>query len=208
MKIIITGSSGFVGSYLVPLLQSHPDVELQLLDIQSGIDITKWDVSHVYNASNMFGNTAFNQEIGGWNVQNLYNASGMFEKCKSFNGDISQWNIRDLADAGGMFWDCTSFDQDLSHWNPGNDVVDGSGFYASSMFKGATNFKKTFKNSNREFKFYTESDEVYFHNMFEGTAVPCEDIVELINNSKTFPGADISEHPEILSKVKSTCGGE
>ena len=107
---------------------------------------------------------------------------------------------------------CTSFDQDLSHWTPGNDVVYGTGFYASSMFKGATKFKKTFTNSNREYKFYSPQSDpgriIGLDEMFEGTAVPCEDIVELINNSKTFPGTDISEHPEILSKVKSTCGGE
>ena len=43
MKIVITGSDGFVGSHVIPLLKAHSDVELQLLDIQSGVDITNWD---------------------------------------------------------------------------------------------------------------------------------------------------------------------
>ena len=43
MKIVITGSDGFVGSHVTPLLKAHSDVELQLLDIQSGVDITNWD---------------------------------------------------------------------------------------------------------------------------------------------------------------------
>lgn len=43
MKIVITGSDGFVGSHVIPLLKAHSDVELQLLDIQSGVDITNWE---------------------------------------------------------------------------------------------------------------------------------------------------------------------
>ena len=43
MKIVITGSNGFVGSHVIPLLKAHSDVELQLLDIQSGVDITNWE---------------------------------------------------------------------------------------------------------------------------------------------------------------------
>ena len=42
MKIIITGSSGFIGSYLVNRLQIH-NHELMLLDMKSGINICNWE---------------------------------------------------------------------------------------------------------------------------------------------------------------------
>lgn len=45
MRILITGHSGFIGSYVVPMLE--PNHELLLCDIQNGIDITSWEqVSH------------------------------------------------------------------------------------------------------------------------------------------------------------------
>jgi UDP-glucose 4-epimerase len=42
MKIAITGSSGFIGSYLVESLQKQ-DYELILLDIRAGINICNWE---------------------------------------------------------------------------------------------------------------------------------------------------------------------
>jgi nucleoside-diphosphate-sugar epimerase len=43
MRIVITGSSGFIGSYLVRNLSKKDIYELRLIDISEGIDICKWD---------------------------------------------------------------------------------------------------------------------------------------------------------------------
>lgn len=42
MKILITGSSGFIGSYLLPKL-NLPDNEVILCDLSNGVDICKWN---------------------------------------------------------------------------------------------------------------------------------------------------------------------
>jgi len=42
-KIAITGSAGFVGSHLLSILEKDNNVELILMDIQSGIDICDWN---------------------------------------------------------------------------------------------------------------------------------------------------------------------
>ncbi len=41
MRILITGHSGFIGSYLVPILENYH--ELVLCDTKNGIDITDWE---------------------------------------------------------------------------------------------------------------------------------------------------------------------
>lgn len=43
MRIAITGSSGFVGSHLIPLLKQHKEVEIISLDIRDGVDICDWE---------------------------------------------------------------------------------------------------------------------------------------------------------------------
>jgi UDP-glucose 4-epimerase len=42
MKILVTGYSGFIGSYLIPRLKSA-NHELVLLDMKTGVDICDWD---------------------------------------------------------------------------------------------------------------------------------------------------------------------
>lgn len=42
MKILVTGYSGFIGSYLIPRLKSA-DHELVLLDMKTGVDICNWE---------------------------------------------------------------------------------------------------------------------------------------------------------------------
>ncbi len=43
MRVVITGSSGFIGSYLSSNLEKSSDIEFQLLDINLGVDICDWN---------------------------------------------------------------------------------------------------------------------------------------------------------------------
>jgi len=43
MRIVITGSSGFIGSYLVKKLAGNDNYDLVLLDLSLGIDICNWE---------------------------------------------------------------------------------------------------------------------------------------------------------------------
>lgn len=55
-------------------------------------DISKWDVSHVTNMSEMFAGSEFNGDVSNWNVSNVIDMTYMF--CHSrFNGDLNDWKI-------------------------------------------------------------------------------------------------------------------
>lgn len=55
-------------------------------------DISKWDVSHVANMSQMFASTEFNGDISKWDVSNVINMTSMFWNSR-FDGDLSNWKI-------------------------------------------------------------------------------------------------------------------
>ena len=77
-------------------------------------DISKWDVSHVTNMSEMFAGSEFNGDISKWNVSNVIDMSYMF--CHScFNGDVSNWNVSNVIDMGYMF-SRSRFNGDLNNW--------------------------------------------------------------------------------------------
>ncbi len=76
-------------------------------------DISKWNISNVYNISNMY-NSCYSlvniEPIKKLNVDKLKCVSYIFEKCYSlfYIGDfISKWNIEELNDDdNNMFEDC------------------------------------------------------------------------------------------------------
>ena len=44
-------------------------------------DISKWNVSNVFNMWEMFSNSPFNQDISAWDVSNVSQYNGIFKKC-------------------------------------------------------------------------------------------------------------------------------
>jgi len=70
--------------------------------------------------SNMFGLSAFNQNIGSWDVSSVTDMSLMFEDAQSFNQDIGDWDVSKVLNMTGMFSDAAAFDQDLGNWDVSN----------------------------------------------------------------------------------------
>ena len=104
----------------------------------SDVDLTRWDVSHVSNASNAFESaTSFNQNIGSWDVGNATNMSLMFYKADAFNQDIDGWDVSKVTDMSGMFHSADTFNQSIDSWNVG-EVTNMSGmFYKANTFNQA-----------------------------------------------------------------------
>ena len=81
-------------------------------------DISKWDVSNVYNMGFMFcGLTKFNCDISGWNVSSVINMRNMFHNCNNFNQDISGWDVSKVETMECMFYNASAFNQDISEWD-------------------------------------------------------------------------------------------
>ena len=55
-------------------------------------DISKWNVSKVWNMEGMFAFSYFNGDISKWDVSNVYDMRRMFAYSE-FNGDISEWRV-------------------------------------------------------------------------------------------------------------------
>ena len=49
---------------------------------------------------------SFNQDISKWDVSKVTNANEMFYGCKSFNKDISNWDISNVKNMKFMFVRC------------------------------------------------------------------------------------------------------
>jgi nucleoside-diphosphate-sugar epimerase len=93
MRIAITGSAGFIGSYLVDRLKSK-DYELILLDIQSGVNICNWDevksikadvIIHLANKS--FVPDSYLHPKSFYDV-NLSSTLNMLELCRISNAKL------------------------------------------------------------------------------------------------------------------------
>ena len=95
-------------------------------------DLSKWDVSRVYNMYVMFASaSSFNGDLSKWDVSRVTNMKGMFSYASSFNSDISKWDVRMVSNMEEIFLGALSFNHTLC-----------SGFWATShlaMFEGQDN---------------------------------------------------------------------
>ena len=81
-------------------------------------DISKWNVSNVTDMSYMFSHSRFNGDISKWNVSNVTDMTAMFMKSR-FNGDISSWDVSNVRNMSVMF-ENSRFNNDISRWNVSN----------------------------------------------------------------------------------------
>ena len=95
-------------------------------------DISNWDVHNVRNMHSMFHESDFNQDISKWDVHNVKNMGYMFSENYSFNQDISRWDVSNVTNMCGMFAK-SNFNQDISRWDMSNVKNTNSMFYESAF---------------------------------------------------------------------------
>ena len=82
-------------------------------------DLSKWDVSKVKYMDNMF-DSCYNftgKGLENWDVSNVIYTKYMFNGCENFNCDLSKWDVSKVKNSEFMFSKCEKFDCDLSNWN-------------------------------------------------------------------------------------------
>lgn len=73
------------------------------------LDLSKWDMSNVTNASEMFNYCISLKELdtSNWTLVNLRNAQGMFRNCNSIKViNAANWDTRNLTNTSSMFFRC------------------------------------------------------------------------------------------------------
>ena len=118
------------GSIPVP----NKDIIKEFID--SDLDISRLDVSHITDMSYLFRNSKFNGDISNWDVSNVTNMAGMFRLATSFNSDISNWDVSNVTDMSGMFSFAENFNGDISDWNVSNVTNMTEMFYFAKSFNG------------------------------------------------------------------------
>ena len=71
-------------------------------------DLSKWNISNVTKATNMFAcadYTGKNGDLSKWNISNVNNMISMF-KNSNYNNDLSSWKINDNCYSRNMFYYC------------------------------------------------------------------------------------------------------
>ncbi len=94
-------------------------------------NISKWNVSNVYNMSHMFFNSQFNGDISNWDTSSVISMYEMFSESP-FNQDIHNWNTSKVKHMSHMFFK-SKFNQDISQWDVSN-VTHMIHMFHSSMF--------------------------------------------------------------------------
>ena len=116
-------------------------------------DLSKWDVSKVKYMDNMFNEcTNFDCDLSNWDVSKVENMFAMFDSCKNFTGEgLENWNVSNVDNMSNMFFNCKKFDCDLSNWNISNVEFMERMFYNCKKFKVdcLENWKITTKVSKR-----------------------------------------------------------
>ena len=115
-----TDWSSFIGS--TPLTDSNFKLNTWFSDEAYAIatygHISDWNVSGVTDMNEaFFGQTNFNEDIGGWDVSSVTSMARMFHGASSFDQPIKSWDISNVTSLQGMFKDASTFNQSLSEWN-------------------------------------------------------------------------------------------
>ena len=98
-------------------------------------DISSWDVSNVFDMSNMFiGATSFNKPIGNWDVSSVTDMHSMFFGAKAFNQPLGDWDVSSVKDMSLMFNEAIAFNQPINNWNVSNVSTMGYMFYDATSF--------------------------------------------------------------------------
>ena len=91
---------------------------------QNPIDFNDIDVSNLdsfcNNRQGIFEETKFKYiDISDWDVSNVYDMSNMFYRCEKLMtvGDLSNWDVSNVISMYSMFYHCKRFACDLSDWN-------------------------------------------------------------------------------------------
>ena len=73
-------------------------------------NISQWDVSNIYDLSNMFANcNNLTIDISNWDTSSATNMIGMFAYCHNVNMDLSGWDVAKVTR-------CVSFALDTPNW--------------------------------------------------------------------------------------------
>ena len=103
-------------------------------------DISKWDVSNVFNMTKMFYNSDFNGDISNWDVSNVTSMGYMFSGSK-FNGDISKWDVSNAISISHIFYNSKKFNGDISKWDVSNAMYMSNMFAYSNFNRDISNWK-------------------------------------------------------------------
>ena len=109
------------------------------------------------------GATAFNADISRWDVSHVTDMSEMFYYTKSFNADISKWDVSRVTDMHEMFVGATSFNVDLSKWDVSRVTTMSRMFYYASSFRQTLCGEWVFSTADKSNMFVGSSGSIALH---------------------------------------------
>ncbi len=99
--------------------------------------ISKWDVSHVTNMSELFAGHSkmtFDEDIGAWDVSKVTTMKGMFYRAKAFNQRIGNWDVSKVENMDSMFSEASTFNQPVGAWDVSKAITMEGMFHSASEF--------------------------------------------------------------------------
>eukprot|EP00956_Cyclotella_meneghiniana_P031339 scaffold82036_cov82-Cyclotella_meneghiniana.AAC.1 len=99
--------------------------------------INDWDVSKVERMDRMFYYAkSFSQNLSKWNTERVTTMQEMFYKATAFNGNIENWNTGRVTRMDAMFYEATSFNRNIGNWNTARVITMAYMFNRASAFNG------------------------------------------------------------------------
>lgn len=98
------------------------DIDSNILNSFTVIDVSEWDVSNVTNTQFMFAflpNVISFGDLSHWDLSNVDYTNCMFQGCKSLEKlNLSHWNFVKCKSFKQMFYDCEKLESigDISNW--------------------------------------------------------------------------------------------